>query len=529
MSKKSLSENNIIALEIDGKENHAAELIIANKQLALQSTEKQKRAAELVIANKELAIQVIEKEKRAAELVIANKELAYQDQEKEKRAAELIIANKQLALQVIEREKRAAELIIATSELLIANKELAHQNQEKENRAAELVTANTELAFQNKEKEKRAAELLIANKELAHQNQEKENRAAELVIANTELAYQNQEKENRAAELVIANKELAIQIIEKEKRAAELIIANKELAYQNQEKENRAAELVIANKELAIQVIEKEKRAAELVIANKELAFQNKEKEKRAAELLIVNKELESFTYISSHDLQEPLRKIQAFSSRILDVEYNNLSEKGKYYIERISFSALHMQTLINDLLAYSRTTATQRKFENRDLNKIVREVMAAYKEEIQEKAATIEVHNLCDVNIIPFQFRQLLQNLIANSLKFCKPNVKPHIIIKSEFIKYIPSGTKKVIMDVDHYHISLSDNGIGFDPQFKDKIFEIFQRLHERKNYEGTGIGLTIARKIVENHNGIITASSKINVGTTFDIYIPADQKQMI
>ena len=347
-----------------------------------------------------------------------------------------------------------------------------------------------------------------------------------MVIANTELAFQNKEKENRAAELLIANKELAIQVIEKEKRAAELIIANKELAYQNQEKENRAAELVIANKELAFQNKEKEKRAAELLIANKELAFQNKEKEKRAAELLIINKELESFTFISSHDLQEPLRKIQIFSSRILEEEYDNLSPKGKYYLERTKLSALHMQTLINDLLAYSRTTVTQRKFENSDLNKIVREVMTALKEEIQEKSATIEVHKLCEVNIISSQFHQLLQNLIANSLKFCKPNVKPHIIIKSNFIKYIPSSTKKFMLPEDYYHISISDNGIGFDPQFNDKIFEIFQRLHEKNDYEGTGIGLTIAKKIIQNHNGIIIADGKLNKGATFDIYIPANQK---
>ncbi|MGQ7944471.1 sensor histidine kinase [Flavobacterium sp. WC2509] len=411
-------------------------------------------------------------------------------------------------------------------ELIIANKELAFQNEEKEKRAAELIIANKELAFQNKEKEKRAAELVIANKELALQIIEKEKRAAELIIANKELAFQNEEKEKRAAELIIANKELAFQNKEKEKRAAELVIANKELALQIIEKEKRAAELIIANKELAFQNEEKEKRAAELIIANKELAFQNKEKEKRAAELLIANKELESFTFISSHDLQEPLRKIQAFSGRILDEEYDNLSPKGKHYVERTRLSALHMQTLINDLLAYSRTTVAQRKFEISDLNKIVQDVMASLKEQLQEKGATIEVHKLSDVNIIPFQFRQLLQNLINNSLKFCKPDLKCHITIKCDFIKYDALNAKKFALKLDYHHISIADNGIGFEPEFKYKIFEIFQRLHEKGNYEGTGIGLTIARKIVENHNGIITASGKLNKGAIFNIYIPAEQK---
>ena len=453
-------------------------ILFETKDSALQFEDTNNNADELIAANKELALQVTEREKRSAELIIANKELAYQNQEKEDRAAELIIANKEMAIQVIEKEKRAAELVVA-------NIELAYQNQEKENRAAELVIANKELAFQIIEKEKRAAELIIANKE---------------------LAFQNQEKEKRAAELVIVNKELALQVIEKEKRAAELKIANKELAYQN---------------------TEKEKRAAELVIANKELAFQNQEKEKRAAELLIANKELQSFAYISSHDLQEPLRKIQAFSGRIFDEEYENLSPKGKYYVERTKLSALHMQTLIDDLLAYSRTSDTQKKFEIRDLNKIVQEVMASLKEELQEKGATIEVNKLSEVPILPFQFRQLLQNLISNSLKFCNPELKPHIIIKSDLIKYDSASKKKFALKMDHYHISIADNGIGFDPEYKHKIFEIFQRLNEKSDYKGTGIGLTIARKIVENHNGIITATSKINKGATFNIYIPVEQKQ--
>lgn len=374
-------------------------------------------------------------------------------------------------------------------------------------------------AFERISKEKMKKEKIVPD------SNEKQNSHAELLIANKELAFQNLEKEKRAAELVIANTELAFQNKEKEMRAAELVIANKELAFQNKEKEKRAAELVIANKELAFQNEEKEKRAAELILANAELVFQNSEKEKRAAELLIANKELESFTFISSHDLQEPLRKIQAFSSRILAEEHDSLSDKGKYYFERMQLSALHMQTLINDLLAYSRTTSIERKFEYRDLNKIIREVMAALKEELQEKKATIELGDSCEVNIIPFQFRQLMQNLIANSLKFSKTEPPPYIIITSKKIKSEESGNRELLSNVDYCHISVSDNGIGFDPQYKDKIFDIFQRLHDYENYEGTGIGLTIVRKIVENHNGIITATGEIGNGCTFDLFIPTQQ----
>jgi light-regulated signal transduction histidine kinase (bacteriophytochrome) len=140
--------------------------------------------------------------------------------------------------------------------------------------------------------------------------------------------------------------------------------ANRELAFQNEEKEKRAAELIIANKELVFQNEEKEKRAAELIIANKELAFQNEEKEKRAAELVILVKELEAFNYITSHDLQEPLRQIQMFSSRISDADLEHLSDAGKTYFGKINNAAKRMQNLINDLLAYSRSKTEARKFK---------------------------------------------------------------------------------------------------------------------------------------------------------------------
>ena len=409
--------------------------------------------------------------------------------------------------------------------LLIANKNLELQIIETKKLENQLSLANAELIFQNKENEILVAELIIANKELVYQNNEKEKRADELIIANTELKFQNQEKENRAAELIIANQELAFQNEEKQKRADELIVANRELEFQNQEKENRAAELIIANQELAYQNQEKQNRANELVIANQELEFQNKEKEKRANELLIANKEIESFTYISSHDLQEPLRKIQSFSGRIFVEEYDNLSAMGKYYVERTKLSALHMQTLINDLLAYSRTNTTQRKFVNSDLKQVVKEALEMLKEEVQERDATIEIQNLCHANIIPFQFRQLVQNLISNSLKFSVPGQKPHIIIKSDFVKYDETSTTDFKLKTDYNYISIIDNGIGFESQYEDKIFEIFQRLHDKKDYPGTGIGLTIARKIVENHNGIITGTGKLNHGAQFDIYLPCEQ----
>ena len=373
----------------------------------------------------------------------------------------------------------------------------------------------------SEEKKNSTAELILANKKLILQIQDNEKRTAELVAANAEIAFQNKEKEKRAAELAIANTELIFQNNEKEKRAAELAIANNELIFQNNEKEKRAAELVIANTELAFQNNEKEKRAAELVIANTELIFQNNEKEKRANELLLANNELQAFTYISSHHLQEPLRKIQVFSDRIVNDEHQNLSEKGEYYFERIEYAASHMQNLINDLLTYSRTSVTERKFENIQLNTIIHKVQQNLKEELLLKKAVIEITGDCKAAVIPAQFEQLICNLISNSLKFSKPDHTPHITIKSYYTK---PDTTDISRTNNYCHLTITDNGIGFDPLFENRIFEMFQQLNSKTEYEGTGIGLAIVKKIVENHNGIITASGKLNQGAKFDIYIPVE-----
>lgn len=311
---------------------------------------------------------------------------------------------------------------------------------------------------------------------------------------------------------------------EKEKRAAELGIANKELAFQNQEKEKRAAELIIANKELIFQNREKENRAAELIIANKELAFQNEEKEKRAEELIIANKELLAFTYISSHDLQEPLRKIQTFVSIILENEFKNLSESGKNNFQRMKLAAGRMQQLIDDLLAFSRINTTDHKFENTDLTMVVDEIKLELKDTILEKNATVEIRELCSANVIVFQFRQLMYNLISNALKFSRTEIPSHIIIQSRMEKGSILNKGKSLADKNYCHISIQDNGIGFEPHFSDRIFEVFQKLHGKEVYAGTGIGLAIVKKIVENHNGIIVATGELNKGARFDIYLPND-----
>ncbi len=381
----------------------------------------------------------------------------------------------------------------------------------------------SELSVQNVEKEQKAATLIIANNELAFQNKEKEQRAVELVIANKELAFQNKEKEQRAAELVIANKELEFQNKEKEQRAVELVIANKELEFQNKEKEQRAAELIIANKELAFQNKEKEQRAAELIIANKELVLENEMKEQRATELTNANNELRVFTQIASHDLQEPLRKIQMFASRIMDNDRNNLSEKGKRHFEIIEDAASRMRTLIEDLITYSQTNSEERVFEMANLGDIVDEVKADLEEPISENLVIIETKKLGNARVIPFQFRQVMNNLISNALKFSNPGIPAHIIIDSETKKGKELDNTALVPEKNYCHISISDNGIGFEEEYSEKIFEVFQRLHGKEKYKGTGIGLAIVKKIIENHDGVITASGQLGKGARFDIYLPS------
>ncbi len=240
-------------------------------------------------------------------------------------------------------------------------------------------------------------------------------------------------------------------------------------------------------------------------------------------ELEKMNKELQSFAYISSHDLQEPLRKIQTFATRITEKEEKNLSDAGKDMFKRMQDAAKRMQTLIQDLLAYSRTNTTEHKFKTTDLNEIIAEVKEDLKEELKEKHATIEANQLCNADIIRFQFRQLMYNLISNSLKFSNPNHPPLIQIRSEIVTGTKLNNEKLLPQNKYCHITVSDNGIGFEEQYKEKIFEVFQRLHSKNEYDGTGIGLSIVKKIVENHHGIITATGELNKGATFDIYIPA------
>ncbi len=231
------------------------------------------------------------------------------------------------------------------------------------------------------------------------------------------------------------------------------------------------------------------------------------------------NIELGQFAYVASHDLQEPLRKIQTFATHIQQSESDKLSDRGKDYFNRMQSAAKRMQQLIIDLLSFSRANSDEKYFESVDLNLILDNSKEQLKETILQKKAVVKSAELPVISGIPYQVEQLFNNLISNAVKFSNKDTKPIVEIKYELVdgKYI-----NLNKNIAYHHISFSDNGIGFEPEYAERIFQIFQRLHGREAYPGTGIGLAICKKIVENHNGLLTASSESGKGATFDVYLP-------
>jgi PAS domain S-box-containing protein len=254
----------------------------------------------------------------------------------------------------------------------------------------------------------------------------------------------------------------------------------------------------------------------------KEVYERTAQLELKNKDLINMNIELQSFAYISSHDLQEPLRKIQTFASRLADLDDENISAKAKTYLNRIEVSSKRMQTLIQDLLAYSRTNSADRVYVKTNLDEIAEEIQSDFSERIEETNAVIAFDPLGEATVIPFQFRQLLHNLIGNSLKFSKKEETPYIEVKANRIKGKEIGIPVTYPEKMYYHLTISDNGIGFADEYKERIFEVFQRLNTESEFSGTGIGLAIVKKIVENHKGVITAHSEKGEGATFEIYLP-------
>lgn len=246
-------------------------------------------------------------------------------------------------------------------------------------------------------------------------------------------------------------------------------------------------------------------RTKDLVLKNKELAMSNHE--------------LQQFAWVASHDLKEPLRKIQTFNYLVKD-KYLDQDSDAALYLSRAIKSSKRMSELIDNLLQYSRLSAVP-VFEKVELGVVLQEILSDLEVTIKEKKATVKLGDLPTLEAVPSQIRQVFQNLVSNSLKFARENVAPVITISSEYLfeKY----SEAAVADSGPYcRITVSDNGIGFDEKFRDRIFVIFQRLNTRDTYEGTGIGLAITKKIIERHHGTITAKSRENEGTSFIITLP-------
>jgi PAS domain S-box-containing protein len=266
-----------------------------------------------------------------------------------------------------------------------------------------------------------------------------------------------------------------------------------------------------------------EKKKSESVI----LQYQNNLEEKNLA-LTQSNEELASFAYIASHDLQEPLRKIQIFSTRIMEKAQSSFSMEVKDYFDRIIGSAKRMQNLIRALLEYSRLNISGTTFVLTDLNQLLEEVKNTIVEIMDENKVTIAVAALPVVQVVPYQMNQLFSNLILNAIKYKKPGVDPFITISTQLIDSsdLPAVATHKSGTATRFHkywqIQVADNGIGFEPVYAERIFELFQRLHGNTEYDGTGIGLAICRKVMQTHGGYITAEGKMGIGAVFNIYLP-------
>ena len=237
------------------------------------------------------------------------------------------------------------------------------------------------------------------------------------------------------------------------------------------------------------------------------------------------NKDLDRFAFMASHDLQEPLRKIRTFSDRLYLKYKDVLDQEGKTNIARIQKASERMQLLINDILTFSKLSVEDGMFVQCDLNKLISEVIADMEDEISEKNAKISVEQLPSMYVNPGLIRPLFHNLISNALKYSKKNIEPVINIHSEVSPAL-NGNGSNEVHSKYCRIFIEDNGIGFDQKYSEQIFGMFKRLHLNTEFEGTGIGLALCKKIVEKHQGYISARSKINEGATFIISLPLDNE---
>ncbi len=272
----------------------------------------------------------------------------------------------------------------------------------------------------------------------------------------------------------------------------------------------------VSNERLSTANNDLETAQARLQQANSALARSNTELERQARELARSNTELDQFAQVASHDLQEPLRKVRTFTERITETEAENLSERGTDYLRRANAAAERMQTLIEDLLRFSRVSTRGGEFLPVDLGAVTADVIDDLSELVVGTGARVEVGPLPTINGDATQMRQLIQNLISNALKFRREGVEPHVRLAAS-------------VEAGWLTLTVADNGIGFDPQYRTRIFRVFERLHGRGAYPGTGIGLALCRKIAERHGGTVVADGVPGEGATFTVTLQTERTSAV
>lgn len=271
--------------------------------------------------------------------------------------------------------------------------------------------------------------------------------------------------------------------------------------------------LININRSLENEISERKNSEEKVKMLNLEL-LQNIDR------LEAANRDLDRFAFMASHDLQEPLRKIRAFSDRLADTHEEVLNADGKMYLNRIQNAAERMQMLIKDILTFSKISTTEKRFVKCDLNELIQDVIAQLEVQIGEKQATITIEKLPVIEVNPVLIQPLFVNLISNSLKYSKKDTPAVIKIYSDLERGTDTANNGGIL---YNRIYVEDNGIGFEQKYAEQIFSMFKRLHHNSEYEGTGIGLALCKKIVEEHNGFISAIGHEGQGSTFIVSLPA------
>jgi signal transduction histidine kinase len=288
-----------------------------------------------------------------------------------------------------------------------------------------------------------------------------------------------------------------------------------DLYTKNHQLQAHEQKLIVINKSLENEIHERKMSEEKVVELNRQLL-------ESIQRLEAVNKELDRFAFMSSHDLQEPLRKIRIYSDFLFVKRKEILDEEALKYVQRIQNSAERMQNLIKDILEFSKISNSPDSLVKTDLNKLVEEVLFDIQDTINEKKAQVIVKPLPELDVIPGLFRPLLSNLIGNALKYSKKDIAPVINIHSEVSTNMKDASVSNLSATPFCRIFIRDNGIGFDQRYAEQIFDMFKRLHGNSEYEGTGIGLALCKRIVEKHNGFISALSQDDHGTTFIISLP-------